>query len=69
MQFLLFFLELNQDQFFRYEHHADVFAGRRLTTIPEGHITGSWKANQLRRHILDVLSKIEAPFANGQKAI
>jgi hypothetical protein len=47
------------DLFFRLENHGDIFAQRPVVTIPDGHITGYWKAGRLRQHILDVLEWIE----------
>lgn len=43
------------DLFFKLENHAGVFADRPLITIPEGHITGYWKAGRLRQHLMEVL--------------
>jgi hypothetical protein len=45
------------DLFFRLENHAELFADRPLITIPEGHITGYWKAGRLRQHLLQVLAR------------
>lgn len=61
----VFPLMAENDLFFRFENHADVFLDGSLTTIPEGHITGYWKAKRLRQHILDVLASLEhGPLIN-----
>jgi hypothetical protein len=45
------------DLFFRLETHADTFQHQPLITIPEGHITAFWRADRLRQHIFEVLSR------------
>lgn len=47
------------DLFFRLENHADAFDDHDLVTIPDGHITGHWKAERLRQHVLEVLAQAE----------
>lgn len=54
-QELIFPLLAENDLFFRLDHHAEVFSGRPLVTVPQGHITGYWNIGLLRQHILDVL--------------
>ncbi len=54
----LFPLLGEEDQFFRLKSHASVFRELPLVTIPNGHITGSWNAARLRRHVLDVLEQL-----------
>mgnify|MGYP001794315316 CR=1 FL=1 len=52
------------DLFFRYDHHADIFADAGVQCISRGHITGSWSSRPLRRHITDVLLQAhELPLA------
>lgn len=64
---IVFPLMGENDLFFKYENHAGVFADRPLITIPDGHITGYWKAGRLRRHLLEVLSELrDLPSWTGQ---
>jgi hypothetical protein len=48
-----------KDLFFRLENHADLFAGGPLVTVPESHITGCWRVDTLREHILGVLERLQ----------
>jgi pimeloyl-ACP methyl ester carboxylesterase len=48
-----------KDLFFRLENHANLFAAGSLVTVPESHITGCWRVDTLRRHILDVLERLQ----------
>ncbi len=45
-----------QDQFFRWEHHAPLFSGRPLVTVPGSHISNLWRVRPLRQHLLHTLS-------------
>lgn len=47
-----------QDQFFRLEHHAPLYAGRPLVTIPGSHITNLWRIKPLRDHLLQTLASV-----------
>jgi hypothetical protein len=48
-----------KDLFFRLENHADLFAAGSLVTVPESHITGCWRVDALRQHILSVLEQLQ----------
>ncbi|MCP4361317.1 MAG: hypothetical protein GY796_25185 [Chloroflexi bacterium] len=39
------------DLFFRWEHHAPLFAKRPLVTIPGSHISNLWRIEPLRQHL------------------
>lgn len=44
------------DLFFRIDKHATLFQDGDVVTTPEGHITGLWRVEPLRQHILEVLA-------------
>ncbi len=46
------------DQFFRIEKHARLFAERPLITIPAGHISAMWHSAAMRDHVLTVLGHL-----------
>lgn len=48
-----------QDQFFRLEHHAPLFAQRPLTTIPGSHITSLWRIKPLRDHLFQAITSVQ----------
>lgn len=56
---LVFPVLAEKDLFFRLENHADLFAGRPLVTVPQSHITGCWRVDTLREHILGVLERLQ----------
>lgn len=55
----VFPLLAENDLFFRIENHADVFGERPLVTIPDSHVTGFWRLDPLRQHVIDVLEWAE----------
>lgn len=55
----IFPLLAENDLFFRMESHAEIFGQKSLATIPDGHITGYWRSERLRRHVLDSLAWAE----------
>lgn len=54
----IFPLLAENDLFFRVDHHAGLFSGRPVPTIPESHITGCWNSALLREHLLTSLDRI-----------
>jgi hypothetical protein len=63
----VFPLMAENDLFFRFEKHADVFLDGSLITIPDGHITGYWKSKRLRQHVLSVLASLESGSDGGDE--
>lgn len=47
-----------QDLFFQYGKHANVYEKRPLQTIRRGHITAMWPGISLRRHVLHLLEEL-----------
>lgn len=44
------------DLFFRWQHHANLFSERPLVTVPGGHITNLWRNQALQHHLHQTLS-------------